>query len=86
MAKAGKQTTDENKDGAKANPFKQRAEFKYIGDDGGRWLFERRSDGLAITIDKPRHVILDAKSPPTTCLLTVRGRKFNDDILSMVKK
>ncbi len=62
------------------------AEFKYIGDDGGRWLFERRSDGLCFTIDKPRGVVLTSKTPPLSCRLTVRGQKFNDTILKMVRK
>ena len=61
------------------------AEFKYIGDDGGRWLFERRSDGLAITIDKPK-AVLDVQTPRMAVELKVRGKHFNDDILAMVRK
>jgi len=62
------------------------AEFKYIGDDGGRWLFERRSDGLCFTIDKPRGIVLQANTPALSCRLTVRGMKFNETILDMVRK
>lgn len=65
---------------------KQNAEFKYIGDDGGRWLFERRSDGLCFTIDKPRGIMLDHKTPPLSCRLTVRGQKFHREILEIVRK
>lgn len=69
-----------------ASVKRSRAEFKYIGDDGGRWLFERRSDGLCFTIDKPRGVMLDHKTPPLSCRLTVRGKEFNEAILAMVRK
>ncbi len=62
------------------------AEFEYIGDDGGRWLFRRRSDGLCFTIDKPRGIVLDHKTQALSCRLTVRGGKFNDTILKMVRK
>ncbi len=65
---------------------KQLAEFKYIGDDGGRWLFERRSDGLCFTIDKPRGIVLDHKTPPMSCRLTVRGKTFNPEVLGMVRR
>ena len=61
------------------------ADFKYLGDDGGRWLFERRSDGLAITIDKPKG-LLDIHTPRMAVELKVRGKHFNDDILAMVRK
>ena len=64
----------------------QLAEFKYIGDDGGRWLFQRRSDGLCFTIDKPKGIVLDAKTPPLSCRLTVRGPQFNPTILEMIRK
>ncbi len=65
---------------------KVKAEFEYIGDDGGRWLFTRRSDGLSFTIDKPRGITLTAKTQPLSCRLTVRGAKFNETILKMVRK
>lgn len=61
------------------------AEFKYVGDDGGRWLFLRRSDGLAITIDKPKG-LLDVHTPRMAVELKVRGKHFNDDILGIVRK
>lgn len=75
---------------AKSNETKTqpvaKAEFEYIGDDGGRWLFTRRSDGLSFTIDKPRGIVLQAKTRPLSCRLTVRGGKFNPTILKMVRK
>jgi len=69
-----------------ARTSKPQAEFEYIGDDGGRWLFQRRSDGLCFTIDKPRGIVLQAKTPALSCRLTVRGNKFNETILDMVRK
>ncbi len=63
----------------------QYAEFKYIGDDGGRWLFQRRSDGICITIDKPKNVTLNMQMPPFGVTLTVRGKKFNEDVLRIVR-
>ena len=61
------------------------AEYKYMGDDGGRWLFQRRSDGLCITVDKPvREINSATKAMSVAC--TVRGNRFNEDILDMVKK
>lgn len=65
---------------------KAMAEFAYIGDDGGRWLFRRRSDDLCFTIDKPRGIKLTSKTPPLSCRLTIRGQKFNEAILKMVRK
>ena len=65
---------------------RQYAEYKYIGDDGGRWLFERRSDGLCITVDKPRDVPLNMQSRPMSVNLTVRGKCFNDGILNIVRQ
>jgi hypothetical protein len=62
------------------------AEFKYIGDDGGRWIFERRSDKLVITIDKPAGITLDTKTPPISLRLTCRGKKLNEDVLAMVRR
>ena len=79
MAKA-----DNKVDSAKVT--KAMAEFSYIGDDGGRWLFRRRVDGLCFTIDKPRGIVLNAKTPPLSCRLTVRGQKFNETILAMIRK
>ena len=70
----------------KSSNQSEQAEFKYVGDDGGRWLFQRRSDGLCFTIDKPRGVNLTATSPAMSVLLTVRGKKFRPEILSMVKR
>lgn len=61
------------------------AEFKYIGDDGGRWLFQRRYDGICITIDKPKNVTLNMQMPPFGVTLTVRGKKFNEDVLRIVR-
>ena len=63
----------------------QYAEFKYIGDDGGRWLFQRRYDGICITIDKPKNVTLNMQTPPFGVTLTVRGKKFNEDVLRIVR-
>jgi hypothetical protein len=64
----------------------QHAEFKYVGDDGGRWLFERRSDGLCFTIDKPKNVPLTLQTKPLSVLLTVRGKHFNNDVLRIVRQ
>lgn len=60
------------------------ADYKYIGDDGGRWLFERRSDGLCLTIDKP--ATLTSRTRETVVRLTVRGKKFRPEVLRAVRK
>jgi hypothetical protein len=65
---------------------RQYAEYKYVGDDGGRWLFERRSDGLCITVDKPKDVPLNIHSRPMSVNLTVRGKCFNENILNIVRQ
>ena len=61
------------------------AEYKYIGDDGGRFVFERRSDKRVITINKP------ASLPPgnpsqVTGLIIVHGFKVNDAMIELCKK
>ena len=85
-AKAKKESEASAKEKAQAAEAAKKAEYAYIGDDGGRWLFQRRSDGLAITIDKPKNVILDVDTKPMPLLMTVRGKVFNDEIRTMVKK
>jgi hypothetical protein len=69
---------------------KERADYRYVGDDGGRWLFERRSDGLCFTIDKPKDAPLTLKTQPLHVLLTVRGGKeagtyFSNEVLKIVR-
>ncbi len=91
MAEQNELTTEEAQqlkieEAKKAAAQKRQAEFKYMGDDGGRWLFEQRSDGLCFTIDKPRGVTLDAKTRPLSCRLTVRGMKFNPEVLKIARR
>jgi hypothetical protein len=61
------------------------AEFKYIGDDGGRWVFERRSDGLCVTIDKPK-VELHGNSGRMGTILTVQGFHVHDEAIALCRK
>ena len=64
---------------------KDLAEFKYIGDDGGRWIFERRSDKRVVTIDKPRS--LPPGNPSRLPVnLTAHGFRVNDDVLALCRK
>jgi hypothetical protein len=61
------------------------AEYKYIGDDGGRWVFERRSDHRVITIDKPMN--LPPGNPSTKMVrLSVHGFRVNDQVIALCKK
>jgi hypothetical protein len=62
------------------------AEHKYIGDDGGRWIFQRRSDGLIFTIDKPRGDVLNEKTPPFSVQVKVRGKQLREELFDMVRK
>jgi hypothetical protein len=64
---------------------KERADYRYVGDDGGRWLFERRSDGLCFTIDKPKNIQLSMQTKPISVMLTIRGKCFNEEILKIVR-
>jgi len=71
---------------AKENKPTELADYKYVGDDGGRWLFERRLDGLCFTIDKPQPALLTPKTAGLSVRLTVRGKKFRPEILAMVRQ
>jgi hypothetical protein len=66
-------------------PRSDLAEFKYIGDDGGRWVFERRTDGLCITIDKPK-ILLNGKTKPTSVRLTVQGFHVHEAAIALCRK
>ncbi len=61
------------------------AEFKYIGDDGKRWVFERREDGLCVTIDKPT-IKLTGKSGRLSAVVTVQGFHVHDEAIALCKK
>lgn len=61
------------------------AEFKYIGDDGKRWVFERRSDGLCLTIDKPT-IKLTGTSGRLSAVLIVQGFHVHDEAIALCKK
>lgn len=60
------------------------AEWKYIGDDGGRWLFQRRLDNLCITVDKPTSIT--PKSRDVAVKINPRGHKWRPDIFEIVRK
>ena len=63
----------------------QLAEYKYIGDDGGRWIFERRKDKRVVTIDKPMN--LPAANPSETPVrLMAHGFRVSDDVIALCRK
>jgi hypothetical protein len=78
------ETATEPKKG-RGRPPGQLAEYKYIGDDGGRWVFERRKDGLCVTIDKPK-AELGIKSGQMPVLLTVQGFHVHEAAMALCKK
>lgn len=64
---------------------KELAEYKYIGDDGGRWVFENRINRRILTIDKPKN--LPAKNPSSiTSVLTVHGFGVPESLIALCKK
>lgn len=82
MAKPAPPTLEKQENKTKQ---KQEAEYKYIGDDGGRWVFERRSDKRVVTINKP------AALPPgnpsqITGLIMVHGFRVNEQVIALCKK
>jgi hypothetical protein len=61
------------------------AEYKYIGDDGGRWVFERRSDKRVVTITKPK-ALPDKNPSQLPVQMIVHGFRVNDDVIALCKK
>lgn len=62
-------------------------EWKYVGDDGGRFIFERRSDKRIMTINKPR-AIPEPKSQPAeiNTVILIHGYRVNDEMIALCKK
>jgi hypothetical protein len=81
MAKAAEKKEKETN----AEQVTELAEYKYIGDDGGRWVFERRADRRVITIDKPG-VMPQGNPSNKLVMLIAHGFRVPESVIAICKK
>ncbi len=87
MTEANEKTTPTIQETSKpqAKKKKELAEYKYIGDDGARFVFERRSDKRVVTFDKPAN--LPPGNPSQFRVVgTVHGYRVNEQMIALCKK
>jgi len=81
MAKAAATKEKESK----TEQVTELAEYKYIGDDGGRWVFERRADRRVITIDKPG--VMPTGNPSNKLVMLIaHGFRVPESVIAICKK
>jgi len=84
MAKAAATKEKETKE-TTTEQFTELAEYKYIGDDGGRWVFERRADRRVITIDKPG--VMPTGNPSNKLVMLIaHGFRVPESVIAICKK